>query len=40
MSLTILAVGTNLNHVPRWQSPDLPSPTILTALATREGGAG
>lgn len=34
----ILGVGTNQNFEARWQSPDLPSPTILTAPQKLDGG--
>lgn len=34
----ILGVGTNLDFRPRWQSPDLPAPTVVTA--DQQGGSG
>lgn len=34
----IVGVGTNLNFEARWQSPDLPSPTITTAPQRENGG--
>lgn len=36
----IIGVGTNLDFVTRWQSPDLPSPTITTASQKENGGGG
>jgi hypothetical protein len=35
----IIGVGTNSSFEVRWQSPDLPSPTIVTADA-KPGGSG
>lgn len=35
----ITGVGTNINFVPYWQSPDLPAPTVTTADA-KPGGSG
>jgi hypothetical protein len=35
----LIGVGTNASFEVRWQSPDLPSPTITTAPG-KEGGAG
>lgn len=35
----IIGVGTNVNFEPRWQSPDLPSPTITTS-DQKPGGGG
>ncbi len=35
----IIGVGTNINFEPRWQSPDLPAPTITTS-DQKPGGGG
>jgi hypothetical protein len=37
--IRLIGVGTNENYVVRWQSPDLPAPTITTGPG-KMGGAG
>lgn len=36
---TLIGVGTNSSFAVRWQSPDLPAPTVTTSDA-KEGGSG